>query len=83
MKKTQIGKDRSCAGHDLPGGNDAVDRGTFDYVTEDSEGNNNRQGLDNSDSTRYLFDIFSVNTEKMNRIRFGNGVDKTIFSKAE
>ena len=65
------------------GSGGAVGRGTFDYVTEDSEGNNNRQGLDNSDSTRYLFDIFSVNTEKMNRIRFGNGVDKTIFSKAE
>ena len=65
------------------GSGGAVGRGTFDYVTEDSEGNNNRQGLDNSDSTRYLFDIFSVNSEKMNRIRFGNGVDKTIFSKAE
>ena len=83
MKKAPIGTDRRFAGHDLPGGNDAVGRGRFDYVTEDSEGNNNRQGLDNSDSTRYLFDIFSVNTEKMNRIRFGNGVDKTIFSKAE
>ena len=73
MKKTQIDKGWRFAGHDLPGGNDAVGRGRF----------NNRQGLDNSDSTRYLFDIFSVNTEKMNRIRFGNGVDKTIFSKAE
>lgn len=62
---------------------DAVGRSKFDYVTEDSDGADNRQGLDNSDSTRYLFDIFSVNTEKLNRIRFGNGVDKTIFSKAE
>ena len=61
----------------------AVGRSKFDYVTEDSDGADNRQGLDNSNSTRYLFDIFSVNNERMNRIRFGNGVDKTIYSKAE
>ena len=61
----------------------AVGRSKFDYVAEDSDGADNRQGLDNSNSTRYLFDIFSVNNERMNRIRFGNGVDKTIYSKAE
>ena len=83
MKKTLMDKGWRFAGHDLPGSNGAVGRGKFDYVTEDSEGTDNRQELDNSDSTRYLFDIFSVNTEKMDRIRFGNGVDKTIYSKAE
>ena len=48
MKKTPIGKDRRFAGHNLPGGNDAVDRGRFDYTTEGSEYHDNRLRIDSN-----------------------------------
>lgn len=61
----------------------AVGRSAFDHVEEDSLGPDNRQSRTNDDSQRYLFDIFLVNKEKIDRIRFGNGVDKTINLKAD
>ena len=48
IKKTPIDKDRRFAGHDLPGGNDAVDRGRFDYTTEGSEYHDNRLRIDSN-----------------------------------
>lgn len=63
MKKTPIGKDRRFAGHDLPGGNDAVDRGRFDYTTEGSEYHDNRLRI-NSNMSICPFYVTYADTDR-------------------
>ncbi|MBO5912347.1 MAG: metallophosphoesterase [Clostridia bacterium] len=66
--------------HATTGQTGVVGSGHFREVEADD--NSTKRGqLTNDDANRYLFDIVSVTAEKYERIRFGNGLDKTV--KAE
>lgn len=56
----------------------AVGDGKFDYVEPDDDVRGVRQSMSNAEKDRYLVDIFSVSNSKVDRIRFGNGIDKNI-----
>ena len=66
--------------HSTTGQTGVVGSGHFREVEADDNATG-RHKLTNDDSDRYLFDIVSVTPEKYERIRFGNGLDKTV--KAE
>ena len=66
--------------HSTTGQTGVVGSGHFREVEAD-DGATGRHKLLNDDANRYLFDIVSVTAEKYERIRFGNGLDKTV--KAE
>ena len=66
--------------HATSGQTGVVGSGHFREVEADDNATG-RHKLTNDDADRYLFDIISVTPEKYERIRFGNGLDKTV--KAE
>ena len=66
--------------HATSGQTGVVGSGHFREVEADDNATG-RHKLTNDDADRYLFDIISVTAEKYERIRFGNGLDKTV--KAE
>ena len=66
--------------HATSGQTGVVGSGHFREVEADANATG-RHKLTNDDADRYLFDIISVTAEKYERIRFGNGLDKTV--KAE
>ncbi len=66
--------------HATSGQTGVVGSGHFREVEADDNATG-RHKLTNDDANRYLFDIVSVTPEKYERIRFGNGLDKTV--KAE
>lgn len=66
--------------HATSGQTGVVGSGHFREVEPDDNATG-RHKLTNDDANRYLFDIVSVTPEKYERIRFGNGLDKTV--KAE
>ncbi len=63
--------------HSTTGQTGCVGSGHFREVDADDNATG-RHKLTNDDSERYLFDIVSVTAEKYERIRFGNGIDKTV-----
>ncbi len=63
--------------HSTTGQTGCVGSGHFREVEADDNATG-RHKLTNDDANRYLFDIVSVTAEKYERIRFGNGVDKTV-----
>ena len=66
--------------HATTGQTGVVGSGHFREVDADDNATG-RHKLTNDDANRYLFDVVSVTPEKYERIRFGNGLDKTV--KAE
>lgn len=56
----------------------AVGEGIFDYVKDDDGQIPGRKSMSNSEKNRYLADIFSVSNSKVDRVRFGNGIDKNV-----
>ena len=66
--------------HATSGQTGVVGSGHFREVEADDNATG-RHKLTNDDANRYLFDVVSVTPEKYERIRFGNGLDKTV--KAE
>lgn len=63
--------------HSTSGQTGVVGSGHFREVEADDNATG-RHKLTNDDANRYLFDIVSVTAEKYERIRFGNGLDKTV-----
>lgn len=66
--------------HSTTGQTGCVGSGHFREVEPDDQATR-RHGLMNDDANRYLFDIISVTAEKYERIRFGNGLDKTVIAE--
>ncbi len=63
--------------HSTTGQTGCVGSGHFREVEADDH-STGRHTLSNDDANRYLFDIVSVTADKYERIRFGNGIDKTV-----